>query len=128
MKLTNAIFDAERAGVERDALDDAIDTLLMLLAPLVPHLTAEAYERRNGRHVHEESWPVADEAFLVEPTVTMVVQVDGKVRDRLDVEASIGEDEAVKLALASPKVAALLDGKPPARVVARPPRLVNIVR
>ena len=128
MKLTNAIFDAERAGVERAVTDETIDTLLMLLAPLVPHLTAEAYERRNGRHVHEESWPVADEAFLVEPTVTMVVQVDGKVRDRLEVDASIGEDEAVKLALASPKIAELLGAKPPARVVARPPRLVNIVR
>jgi leucyl-tRNA synthetase len=59
--------------------------------------------------------------------LTLVVQVDGKVRDRLEVDAGVDADQAVRLALASPKVASILEGRSPARVVARPPRLVNLV-
>jgi leucyl-tRNA synthetase len=127
MALTNAITRAARAGVDRTTIEAAIDTLLCLLAPFVPHLAAEAFERRHGTHVHEQRWPTYDEAALTEERVTLVVQVDGKVRDRIDVSAEISEDDAVAAALASEKVVALLDGEP-ARVVVRPPRLVNILR
>jgi leucyl-tRNA synthetase len=77
--------------------------------------------------VHAQAWPVADPALVQVDTVTMVVQVNGKVRDRVDVDASIGEGDAAALALASPKVVAALAGGQPKKVVARPPRLVNIV-
>jgi leucyl-tRNA synthetase len=126
--LRHAIEDGARAGASDDAVAAAIDTLLLLLAPFAPHLTAEAFERRHGTHIHEQPWPAADARWLEEPNVTMVIQVDGKVRDRREVPAGIGEKEAVRLALASPKVADLLAGNSPARVVVRPPRLVNVVR
>jgi leucyl-tRNA synthetase len=127
MELTNAIGRARREGADEGVVGEAVDTLLKLLAPMAPHLTAEAYERRTGRHVHAEPWPVPDPELLRDERVTMVVQVDGKVRDRLEVDASIDEQAAVALALGSQRVVAALGGRQPARVVARPPRLVNLV-
>ena len=107
----------------------AVDTLLLLLAPMAPHISAELWERRHptGGHVHERRWPVADPAMLTVDTVTMVVQVNGKLRDRLEVPPDIDEAEAGRLALASERVAEVLAGAEPKKVIAKPPRLVNIV-
>ncbi|HVA03009.1 MAG TPA: leucine--tRNA ligase [Acidimicrobiales bacterium] len=116
-------------GPHRDTNDFAADTLLLLLAPLVPHVAAEAWERRHGEGamVHAESWPSFDKGLARSESVTMVVQVNGKVRDRIEVSPDITEESAVALAAASERVAGALGGVEPARVVARPPRLVNFV-
>jgi len=114
-------------GARRETLDGAIDALLLLVAPMAPHITAELWERRRGGHVHAEPWPQADPARLAVETVTMVLQVNGKVRDRIEVPASIDEVEAERLALASEAVAKHLDGGTPKKVIARPPKLVNVV-
>ncbi len=83
----------------------AIDTLLMLLAPMTPHLSAEAWERRHdGARVHRQPWPVADPAMVEVAETTMVVQVNGKVRDRLQVSPTISAEDAEALALRSSKV------------------------
>jgi leucyl-tRNA synthetase len=117
-------------GVHAQTFGEAIDALLMLLAPMTPHVTAEIWERRHpdSPSVHEVRWPAADESLLTVERETLVVQVDGKVRDRIDVPADVTEAEATRLALASERVIAALDGAKPRRTVARPPRLVNIVR
>ena len=107
--------------------DEAVDTLLLLMAPMAPHITAELWELRHGTHVHEQPWPEADPDLAALQTVTMIVQVNGKVRDRIDVDPGLDEEEAAALALASPKVQELLDGGQPKKVVARPPKLVNLV-
>jgi leucyl-tRNA synthetase len=127
MEFTNAIYRARHDGAEPAVIDESVDALLKLLAPLAPHLAAEAWEQRRGGHVHEESWPVAEASFLVENRVTMVVQTNGKLRDRIEVNASISEQDAVRLALASEKVAELVGDKTPSRIVVRLPNLVNIV-
>ena len=108
----------------------AVDALLLVLAPMVPHVTAEAWECRHGdgARIHAERWPTYDPELARAERVTMVVQVDGKVRERIEVDAEIGEEQARSLALASPKVTDALDGKEPANVVVRVPRLVNVVR
>ena len=77
--------------------------------------------------VHVSAWPSFDPGLAREETVTLVVQVDGKVRDRLIVPADASEEACRAAAMASPRVRALLDGGEPARVVVRPPRLVNVV-
>ena len=117
------------AGPHRDVLGDAVDALTLLMAPMAPHVAAEIWE---GRHpgepsVHAQSWPAFDPALVAEDTVTMVVQVNGKVKERLEVLPSIGEEEARAAALATPKVQEALAGGQPTRVVVRPPRLVNVV-
>ena len=120
--------------LQRDGTTDfALDALLLLLAPMAPHVTAELWERRHGDgpgpagHVHAQAWPVADPALVRADFVTMVVQVNGKVKDRVEVDPDLDEAAAEAAALASPKVQEVLAGAPPLRVIARPPRLVNLV-
>jgi leucyl-tRNA synthetase len=129
MEFTNLVYRWVQAddGPHGPTLDAAVDALLLVMAPAAPHLCAELWEARNGGHVHEQPWPEADPAKLVDDTVTMVVQVNGKVRDRLEVPADLDESGAEAAALASDKVAALLDGAVPRKVIARPPKLVNLV-
>ncbi len=116
-------------GPHRVVWDEAADALLSLLAPLTPHLTAEIWELRHPGEpsVHLQHWPTFDPALVREETVTMVVQVNGKLRDKLDVSPDITEAEAERIALGSPKVVETLAGREPQRVVVRPPRLVNVV-
>jgi len=116
-------------GARSETLDFALDSLLKLMAPMCPHVTAELWELRHGpgSQIHAQPWPVADEALARVSTVTLVVQVNGKVRDRIEVDPSISEDDAVELALASHKVQEHLNGAKPKKVIAVPPKLVNLV-
>ncbi|MGI8663756.1 MAG: leucine--tRNA ligase [Acidimicrobiales bacterium] len=108
--------------------DFGVDTLLRLLAPAAPHITAELWELRHaGEHIHLLGWPVADAAMAEVDSVTMVVQVNGKLRARIEVEAGTSAAKAEALALADANVIDALGGAEPKRVIARPPRLVNIV-
>ncbi len=127
MVLANTISRDARSGTDRKVVDESIDTLLELLAPFALDLAAEADEYRPGDNVHTRPWPVADLRLLTEETSTMIVQVNGKLRDRIEVPRDISEDAAVSAALASAKVQEALEGTLPARVIARPPRLVNLV-
>ena len=129
MQFTNELYAYTQSadGARRETLDEAVDTVLLLMAPMAPHITAELWERRNGTHVHTQAWPVADAAMTTVERATMIVQVNGKVRDRIDVDAGITEEDAVATALASEKVQAILDGAEPKKVIARPPKLVNLV-
>ncbi len=131
MELLNAVQRYSRVDEKpHEAVwNEAIDSLLLLLAPLTPHVTAEIWEMRHPGQpsVHLQRWPGFDAELIRQDTVTMVVQVNGKLRDKVDVDAAISEEDAAAVALGLEKVAAALDGRAPQRVVVRPPRLVNIV-
>jgi leucyl-tRNA synthetase len=127
MEFVNLLHGYVRDDGHREVVDEAVDTLLLLLAPMTPHVAAEAWERRHGDHVHSHSWPVADPELAAEDHVIMVVQINGKVRDRMEVSPTISEADAEALALASPTVVEALDGNAPRRVIVRPPKLVNVV-
>ncbi|MYL09661.1 MAG: leucine--tRNA ligase, partial [Acidimicrobiia bacterium] len=120
MEFTNELYRYVQSddGPHHDTLAFAVDSLLLVMAPMVPHICAELWEMRRGGNIHAEPWPTADEAKLVLETVTMVVQVNGKVRDRIEVAADIAEAEAEALALASERVQSYLDGGDPRRVIA----------
>jgi leucyl-tRNA synthetase len=123
MELATATLHA--AGPSRDA---AADALVLLLAPFAPHITEELWQRRGGAaSVHQQSWPAYDEAAARESTATVVVQVNGKMRDRLELPAGLGEDLLKAAALKSAKVEQAIAGKAVARFVVVPDRLVNIV-
>ncbi len=109
------------------ALDEAVDALVLLLAPMAPHVAAEAWQVRHGDHVHARPWPVADAQLARDETVTLVVQVNGKVRDRIEVDPTIGQAEAELLAMGSERARAHMGTEPPVKVVVKPPRLVNFV-
>jgi leucyl-tRNA synthetase len=132
MELLNLVqrYTRHDADAPHEAvLAHALDTLLLILAPFTPHVTAEIWEHRHPGEpsVHLQPWPTFDPELVRQDTVTMVVQVNGKLRDKVDVDADITEADAEAIALALPKVAAALDGHTPQRIVARPPRLINIV-
>jgi leucyl-tRNA synthetase len=122
-------YARNEGGPHRVVWEEAADALLSLLAPLTPHLTAEIWERRHPGEpsVHLQRWPTFDPDLVREETVTMVIQVNGKLRDKIEVNPEITEAEAERVALASPKVVEALAGRDPQRVVVRPPRLVNVV-
>ena len=105
-----------------------VEPLVLMTAPLAPHVAEELWHRLGHRETLTfEPFPTADPALLVVDTVTCVIQVQGKVRDRIDVAASMGEDELRDLALASEKVISSLAGRAVRTVVVRAPKLVNIV-
>jgi leucyl-tRNA synthetase len=131
MELLNSISKAARSehGITRTTLEESLDIMALLLAPMTPHITAELWEERHPDRpsVHLLPWPVADPALVAEAEVTMVVQINGKVKARVLVAPSIGDDDATTAALADANIVAALNGATPTRVVARPPRLVNII-
>ena len=127
MEFTNQLYRYAQAGARRATMDEAVDSLLLLLAPMAPHVSAELWERRRGGHVHAERWPEADPELSRVERTTLVVQVNGKVRDRIEVDTSIDAAEAERLALAGPRVQEMLEGREPRKVIVRPPGLVNVV-
>jgi leucyl-tRNA synthetase len=131
MEMVNDLYRYVQSpeGPRGKTLDDAVDTLLLLLAPMAPHVTAELWERRHGQgaHVHDQAWPTFDPELARAEKVTMIVQVNGKVRDRIEVDAGITEAAMIELALASGRVQEHLGGREPRKVIAVPPNLVNVV-
>jgi leucyl-tRNA synthetase len=115
-------------GAADPAVREAAETLTVLLSLFAPYTAEECWEvLGHPPSVARAGWPAADPALLVSETATCVVQVDGKVRDRLSVPAGIGEDELRGLALAADGAVRALDGRPVRQVIVRPPKLVNIV-
>jgi leucyl-tRNA synthetase len=129
MELTNAVrrsYDAGRGGSA--ASREAMDALAVMLSLFAPYTAEESWERLGHKgSVQKQSWPEYDPALAAEETVTCVVQVNGKVRDRLVVAPDVGEDALREQALALPGVVRAIDGKDIRTVVVRAPKLVNVV-
>ncbi|HXG35943.1 MAG TPA: class I tRNA ligase family protein, partial [Dehalococcoidia bacterium] len=129
MEMTNHLVRArESSPVPREAWEEAVRALLLMMAPAAPHVAEELWERQGLPYsIHQQAWPQWDAALARAEEITLVVQVNGKVRDRLDVVADISDEEAKQRALASPRVQAHLNGKELLRVVYVPGKLVNVV-
>ena len=129
MEFTNYLAKAAEAGtVASSAWEESIDILLRLLAPTTPHLTEELWQRTGRNYsIHNQSWPQWDEALAKDEEITLVVQVNGKLRDRIMVPASITEAEAKQKVLESQRVSAHLEGKEIVKTIYVPGRLVNLV-
>ncbi|HMO00915.1 MAG TPA: leucine--tRNA ligase [Miltoncostaeaceae bacterium] len=111
----------------RAALRYASQTAVSLLFPFAPHVTSEMWEALGGERLWKEPWPEAAPEFLARETVTVVVQVNGKLRDRAEVAAGTPDAELVALARALPKVSPAIEGRQVVREVVVPDRLVNLV-
>jgi leucyl-tRNA synthetase len=118
----------DSAAVSKEMWDGAIKTLLLLLAPSAPHITEELWGNKGLPYsIHNQPWPKWDPELAKEDILTLVIQVNGKVRDKLEVPVSISEAEAKELAMGSEKVAAHMDNKTPKKVIYVPGKLINIV-
>lgn len=129
MGFSNTLAEARSGPVYGTAAwDEAVATLLLLMAPAMPHISEELW-RHSGRpySIHQQAWPVADPELAREDVVELAVQVNGKVRDRIEVPAGLSAAGIETAALASPAVQKWLDGKTVQKVIVAPGRTVNIV-
>jgi len=124
--LTNELRSALDAG---SGGREAATALVLMLAPMSPFVTEELWREAlgHGESVHLAAWPTFDPDLARQERVTLVVQVDGKVRDRIEVSADASEDRCRDLAMASAKARRATGGREVRQVVVRPPRLVNLV-
>ena len=129
MELVNEIYRHKDALVTEDpaALRFATATAASLVFPFAPHVASEVYDQLSGERVWETPWPVADKSFLVADEITLVVQVNGKVRDKISAAADASQDELLDLAKSSEKIAGYLDGKDLVKEIVVPGKLVNLV-
>ena len=129
MEFSNALSRLREAGpVDQDAWDEAIDALTLCLAPSAPHISEEIWSRRGHEgSVHEQRWPEWDEQLARNETVTVVVQINGKVREKLTLPPGVAQAEAEAAARASERVAGQLEGKTLRRTIWVPDRLLNFV-
>lgn len=129
MEFTNYLSMVQKGGTVSTSLwNEAVTKLLLLLAPTAPHLTEELWEKTGHPYsIHNQPWPKWDEELAKEEEVTLVIQVNGKVRDKVTVPVSITEDEAKELALSRERIKAYVKDNKVARIIYVPQRLVNIV-
>ncbi|WP_315373847.1 leucine--tRNA ligase [uncultured Selenomonas sp.] len=128
MELVNAFYGFQDKTVHPGLVRELSFTLVKMLAPFAPHITEELWSCMEGKgSVHDARWPKFDRAAIVEDEVEIVLQINGKVRDKLTVPADIELQEMEKLALAQPKVVELTAGKTVVKVICVPKKLVNIV-
>src|SRR3954471_487208 len=131
MELVNALYQLKDRlyGTEagENLVRSATATAASLIFPFAPHLGAEIWERLEGGRVWEEPWPKADPAMLASDTITLVVQVNGKLRDRIEASVDAQKEELLELARASENVKRQLDGKEIVKEIVVPGKLVNLV-
>jgi leucyl-tRNA synthetase len=129
MEFNNYLMQAKETAVYgTPAWDEAVHSLALMLAPAAPHIAEEIWERLGQPYsVHQQSWPAWEEALTAEEQITLIVQVNGKVRDKITAPVDIAEEAAKAMALASAGVQRALAGKTPDKVFYVAGKLVNIV-
>lgn len=132
-ELTNAIYDwrgkkSQLDEEDKNVLSFAIVSLMKLMSPVAVHLTEEAWHDLGGKtSIHEEPWCEWDENLAKASSITLIVQVNGKLRDKIEADEALSEDELKALALQSAKVKEFTDGKTIVKTIVVPKKLVNIV-
>ena len=129
-ELTNAIYDyiKDEETINYDVLSFALVTLLKLISPVAVFMSEEIYQTLGGvGSIHEQKWPVADMAKTKQNNILLIVQVNGKIRDKIETTAGQTNDELTKLALESEKTKQFTDGKTVVKTIVVPDKIVNIV-
>ncbi len=130
MELMNVLYEAQRNGAAGSkAWTEILEIYTLMMAPAAPHISEELWTNVLGKpySIHNQSWPEVDREMMKKDEVTLIVQVNGKLRDRIVVPVDINKEEAEKIALASEGAALYLEGKEVKKVIVVPGRLVNIV-
>jgi leucyl-tRNA synthetase len=128
MVLSNEFGDYLSGSPRKETYEEVLRLLLLMLSPMTPHIAHELWEQNGyGSMLANEPWPTWDAELAKEETVTLVMQVNGKVRDRVEVSADITSEQATELALGSEKIQPWIEDLEVKRVISRPPNLVNLV-
>lgn len=132
-ELVNAIYDwqgkkSQLDNEDKQVVSFAILSLIKLMSPVAVHLTEEAWHELGAKtSIHEEEWPKWDENLAKASSITLIVQVNGKLKDKIEADEALNEEELKALALESPKVKELTEGKTIVKTIVVPKKLVNIV-
>ena len=128
MELVNQMYKYKEGEVNEALYGAAIKNLIIMLAPFIPHVTEEMWEHLGLEgSVHDSQWPSFDEKALVKDTVEIVVQVNGKIKEKLNIAGDLSREEMQEVAMADESVKALVEGKNVVKVIAVPNKLINIV-
>lgn len=132
MELVNAIYHykekVDKEDYSKEILVEALDTLIVVLAPFAPHITEELWDMTGHKgSVHDQGWPKYDEAALIKDEIEIAVQINGKVRDRLNVSTDATKEEIEEAVFSLEKVSKAIEGKTVVKTIVIPKRLVNIV-
>jgi len=131
MEFTNGLYKIiEESPDAFNAFDghEAMRSLVLILAPFAPFIAEELWEELGGEYsVHSRPWPEYDEELAHAERVTLVVQINGKVRGRMEIDAGTPREEMERIAMSSPRIGGLLEGKDIVKIITVPGKLVNIV-
>jgi leucyl-tRNA synthetase len=128
MEYVNELYKFKVDGFSDKVWREALETLVQLMAPIAPHIAEELWQQLGHNDlIHETAWPVWNDALIVDEIMTIIVQVNGKLRAKLELTKDTDQEEVKTLALNAENVVKFLDGKKPAKVIYVPGRLVNIV-
>jgi leucyl-tRNA synthetase len=126
--LNDLVIYKEKGGWGTPVWNEAVDIYLRMMAPAVPHIAEELWNRLGKPYsVHQQPWPEVDEVATVEDEYELVIQVNGKVREKINVPVGISEESARQMALEQENIKRIMDGKQPKKVIFVPGRLINIV-
>ncbi len=128
MELVNEMYKYKEDEINKGLYRAAVENLVLVLSPFTPHICEEMWEHLgHDSFICKENWPVCDESALVRDTVEIVVQINGKVKEKMDVPAGLNKQDLEKLAVENEKIQNLTSGKNVVKVIAVPNKLVNIV-
>jgi leucyl-tRNA synthetase len=130
MKYLNYLVEQQEAAIGAALWRQALESFVGLLSPIAPFIAEELWQEalgQAGRSIHRQPWPAHDEALMAADTVTIMIQIDGRLRDRVEVAADMAEAELAQLVLTREKVRRTLDGRPARKTIVIPGRLVNVV-
>ncbi len=128
MEYTNELYKLKVDGFSDEVWREALQTLAQLLSPFAPHIAEEIWQQLGGKNlVQQVTWPVWDDSLIASETMTIIVQVNGKLRAKFDVAKDTTEDEVKEMATTNEHVQVFLDNKKPTKIIYVPGRLVNIV-
>jgi leucyl-tRNA synthetase len=127
MELINEVTPVKRGQASPAAVRFTIATAASLIFPFAPHVATDAHHRLTGERLWEQPWPTADPQYLAAPTFELVLQVNGKVRDRVQAPSDASRDDLVALARESDRVQQFIDGNEVVKEIVVPGKLVNVV-
>ena len=128
MEMVNEMYRYKEGDINPGLYGAAVKTLIILLAPFVPHVTEEMWEHLGyGGSVHDQKWPEYDEKALVKDTIEIVVQINGRIKEKINIAGDSSKEEMEKIAVENDKIKTLTEGKNIVKIIAVPNKLINIV-
>ena len=128
MEMVNEMYRYKEGEVNPGLFGASVKTLILLLSPFIPHVAAEMWEHLGYEGaLHEQPWPEYDEKALVKDSIEIVVQINGKIKDKINIPGDMSRDDMMKLADENDKIKALTEGKNVVKVIAVPGKLINLV-